>query len=307
MKTAAVQVTTMATAPPRRRIPHRCRATTRGFRIRQTNPATAIISRTSRIRYASLPARYVRTTTATVTRMVASGTPRLAAASRRRLCRTCTAVTLSTWAGAAFAVSARADLAALTGCSPFLRVARRSGCVAQFGQRLHVAAQVADLDADRDLREAVDQGVQAEQQGQGDRAHAGTGEQQYPERDRHQPAEDEHGAGGRGLPGLETGEDLGEAAGQRPRRHDDDQHERGRRGPGQGEHPGRQVDQPEQQVTEDRAGGPGAEGPRALQSRVQERVDREQDDQRENRDAWPGDGQDPGDDSQNAEQNQRGG
>jgi hypothetical protein len=78
------------------------------------------------------------------------------------------------------------------------------------------------------------------------------------------------------LPGLETGEELGEAAGQRPRRHDDDQHERGRRGPGQGEHPGRQVDQPEQQVTEDRAGGPAAEGPRALQPRVRERVDREQ-------------------------------
>ena len=121
MKTATVQVATMATAQPRRRIPHRCRATTRGFRIRQTKPATAIINRTSRIRYASLPARYTRATTATVTRMVASGTPRLAAASRRRACRTCAAVTVSTGAGAAVAVSARAGLAglaALMRCSP---------------------------------------------------------------------------------------------------------------------------------------------------------------------------------------------
>jgi hypothetical protein len=65
------------------------------------------------------------------------------------------------------------------------------------------------------------------------------------------------------------------------------------RGPGQGHHAGRQVDQSEEQMTEDRAGGPAAEGPRGLQPRVHERVDREQDDQRENCDAWPGDGEDP--------------
>ena len=71
--------------------------------------------------------------------------------------------------------------------------------------------------------------------------------------------------------------------------------------------PARQVDQPEQQVTEDRPGGPAAEGPRRLQPRVHERVDREQDDQREDRDARPGDGDDPDDDGENAEQDQRGG
>jgi hypothetical protein len=47
-------------------------------------------------------------------------------------------------------------------------------------------------------------------------------------------------------------------------------------GQARGEHPGRQVDQPEQQMTQDRAGGPAAEGPHALQSRVHERVDREE-------------------------------
>ncbi len=66
---------------------------------------------------------------------------------------------------------------------------------------------------------------------EGDRAHAGTGEQQHAERDGHQPGEDEHRARARGLPTLETGEDLGHAAGQRPRRYHDDQDERGRRGP----------------------------------------------------------------------------
>ena len=63
---------------------------------------------------------------------------------------------------------------------------------------------------------------------------------------------------------LETGEELGDAADKRPGGHDDDQHERGRRGPDQGDHAGRQVDQPEQQVTEDRPGGPAVEGPRGL-------------------------------------------
>ena len=62
----------------------------------------------------------------------------------------------------------------------------------------------------------------------------------------------------------------------------------------------------EQQVTEDRPGVPAAEGTRALQSGGHERVDREQDDQRENRDARPGDSDDPNDDGENAEQDQRG-
>ncbi len=92
-------------------------------------PATTIINRTSRIRYASLPARYVRTTTATVTRMVASGTPRLVAASRRRRCRTGTLFAASAGAGPVSAgadpvsagadpVSAGAGVVALMGCSP---------------------------------------------------------------------------------------------------------------------------------------------------------------------------------------------
>jgi hypothetical protein len=41
---------TMATAQPRRRIRHRCSATTSGFRIKAMNPATMSIRRTSRIR-----------------------------------------------------------------------------------------------------------------------------------------------------------------------------------------------------------------------------------------------------------------
>jgi DNA-binding PucR family transcriptional regulator len=138
------------------------------------------------------------------------------------------------------------------------------GGVAQFRHRLHVSAQVADLDAGVDLREPVDQAVQAEQQGQGDRADAGPGEQQHAERDRHQAGQDEQRPHARGLPSLEAGEELGHAADERPRGHDDDQHERGGRGPDQGDHAGRQVDQPEQQVPEDRPGGPAGEGPRGL-------------------------------------------
>jgi hypothetical protein len=57
-------------------------------------------------------------------------------------------------------------------------------------------------------------------------------------------------------------------------------------------------------VTEDRSGAAAAEGPRGLQSRVHERVDREQDDQRENRDARLRDSDDPDGDGENAEQDQ---
>jgi hypothetical protein len=57
-------------------------------------------------------------------------------------------------------------------------------------------------------------------------------------------------------------------------------------------------------VTEDRAGRPAAEGAHGLQAGVHERVDREQDDQRENGDAGPGDGDDPDDEGENADQNQ---
>src|SRR5260370_22576575 len=65
-----------------------------------------------------------------------------------------------------------------------------SGCVAQFRQRLHVAPHVAELDSGGDLPEPVHHAVHAEQQGQGDRAHAGTAEHQHAERDRHQPGQD---------------------------------------------------------------------------------------------------------------------
>ena len=55
-------------------------------------------------------------------------------------------------------------------------------------------------------------------------------------------------------------------------------------------------------VAEDRPGGAAAERPRGLQARVEERVDREQDDQGVHGDAGPGEGDDPDDDAQNAEQ-----
>ena len=96
-------------------------------------------------------------------------------------------------------------------------------------------------------------------------------------------------------PALETGEELGHAADQRPGGHDDDQHVRGGPGPDQGDHAGGQVDQPEQQVTEHRTGVPAGKGPGGLHPGRDERVDREQDDQRENRDARPGDRDDPDD------------
>jgi hypothetical protein len=63
---------------------------------------------------------------------------------------------------------------------------------------------VADLDAGRDLREPVDQAVQAEQQREGNRADAGAGEEQDAERDGRQPGQDEQGARARGLPPLES-------------------------------------------------------------------------------------------------------
>jgi hypothetical protein len=94
---------------------------------------------------------------------------------------------------------------------------------------------LAQLDPGRDLGEPVDQRVQAEQQGQGDRADAGPGEQQHAEHERHQPGQQEQRAGARALPGLESGEELGRAADQGPGRHHDDQHVRGRRGPREGE------------------------------------------------------------------------
>ena len=99
-------------------------------------------------------------------------------------------------------------------------------------------------------------------------------------------------------------ENLDQAADKRPGRHDDDQHVRGGAGPDHGDHAGRQADQGEQQVSEDRSGAAAAERPRGLQSRVHERIDREQDDQCEDRGLRPGDGDDPDDDGENTEQDQ---
>ena len=54
-------------------------------------------------------------------------------------------------------------------------------------------------------------------------------------------------------------------------------------GPDDRDHAGRYVDQGEQQVADDRSRAVAAERSRALQEGVAERVDREQDDQREDR------------------------
>src|SRR5580693_5593687 len=155
------------------------------------------------------------TTTATVTKMVASGTPRLAAASRSRLC----------WTRTFFSASAGAGL-------PGLTAVNGGSCrVVEFrGERLRAFADLTDVDARVDLREPVDQAEQTEQQGQGDRADARPGEQQHAERDRYQAGHEEQRANPRRLTGLEAGEELGHAAGERPDRDDEDQHERGRRG-----------------------------------------------------------------------------
>jgi hypothetical protein len=56
--------------------------------------------------------------------------------------------------------------------------------------------------------------------------------------------------GCRGLPGLERGEDLEEAADERPDPDDQYQYQRGGPRPHQGDHPGGQVDQAEEQVAE---------------------------------------------------------
>ena len=162
----------------------------------------------------------------------------------------------------------------------------------------------AYLDARHDLRHSVDHGEQSEQQREGDRADPGTGSEHHPERDRDQPGHDEHRPGTGGLAPAEGGEDLGEAGHERPDRHDQHQHPRGRVGPDQGSHTGRQVDQCQQQVAEDRSCGAAAERAHGLQARADEGVDREQDDQRGNRHARPGDGDDPDDDAQDAKQDQ---
>src|SRR6266568_5930777 len=78
----------------------------------------------------------------------------------------------------------------------------------------------AGLDAHHDLRAAVDQVEQAVEQGQGDRADVRAGEEHDAERDGHQPTRNEQRAGACGFAAAEAGEDLGEATGERPDRHD---------------------------------------------------------------------------------------
>ena len=74
----------------------------------------------------------------------------------------------------------------------------------------------------------------------------------------------------------------------------DDQHqdEGGRTGPGQGDHTGGDVDQSDQQVPEDGAGGAAAERPHRFEARRHEGVDGEQDDEGEDGDPRPGEGDD---------------
>jgi hypothetical protein len=163
---------------------------------------------------------------------------------------------------------------------------------------------VAQLDAHHDLRDAVDDAEQPEQQREGYRAHAGAGEQHHAEQDGHQSAQDEQRPGARGLSGLERGEDLEEAADERPDPDDQHQHQRGGTGPHQGDHPGSRVDHRQQQVANHRPGGATAERAHGLQDRVDERVDREHVHQGQDRHAGPGQRDDPDDNGQDADQDQ---
>jgi hypothetical protein len=164
-----------------------------------------------------------------------------------------------------------------------------------------VLSCAAQLDAAGNLRDSVDEREQAEQQREGVRADAGAGEQHDAEGDGHQAAEQEQGAGASGLPGGEREGELGDAPDDRPDSDDNHQHQRGGPGPDDRDHAGRYVDQAEQQVTDNRSRAIAAEGSRALQDGVAERVDREQDDQREDRHPRPGQRDDPSDDRRDAD------
>jgi hypothetical protein len=112
-------------------------------------------------------------------------------------------------------------------------------------------------------------------------------------------------AGASRLAAPERGEDLEEAADERPDPHDQHQYQRGGPGPDQGDHPGGQVDHCQQQVADDRPGGASGEGPHRLYPGRDEGVDREQDDQCQNRHPGPGEGEDPDHNGENAKQNHR--
>jgi len=77
---------------------------------------------------------------------------------------------------------------------------------------------LAQLDAQHEPRDAVDQAEQAEHQREGDRTDTAAGEQRRAERNGHQPAQDEQRAGARGLLALEGDEDLEDAADEAPTR-----------------------------------------------------------------------------------------
>jgi hypothetical protein len=119
----------------------------------------------------------------------------------------------------------------------------------------------AGLGTYHDQRDPVDQVEHPEQQRESDRADVGPGEEHDAERDGDQPGHDEQCASSRGLAPAEGSEDLQETAGERPERHDQHEHQRGGPGPRHGNHRGGQVNQPQQQVAEDRSRGFTAERP----------------------------------------------
>src|SRR5271166_2634313 len=132
--------------------------------------------------------------------------------------------------------------------------------------RVQGVAGPAQLDALHDRIDPLDQVEQTEQQREGDRAHAGVGEQHHAERDRGQPAEDEQRPRPGRLAGAEGGGDLDEAGDDRPAGHDRHQDQCGGPRPGQRDHPGGEVGQPEQQVPDDRPRLGAAERPHGLQA-----------------------------------------
>src|SRR6266568_4849046 len=134
---------------------------------------------------------------ATVTRIVASGTPRAAAAARRRPCRAGPAVAVSR--GVSVGLPGPAGMALMRSSASYGRGGRVYFAIT--GQR-----QRAPVPGGKPVRAPMPP----------DRADARAGEEHHAERDGHQPGDDEHRARAGRPPALEPGEDLGEAADQRP-------------------------------------------------------------------------------------------
>ena len=84
------------------------------------------------------------------------------------------------------------------------------------------------------------------------------------------------------------------------------EHQRGRPRPGQGDHPGADVDQTEEQVTEHGPGGAAAERLHRLEAGGDERVDGEDDDQGQDGDPRPGEGHDADGDGEQAPKDEGG-